>query len=263
MIAANVEPREPPESATFAVLPNIAYFEFIPLSLRGCDGDGDGDDDGATAADACYTEADPVGLTEVAVGEHYEVVMTTFAGLYRYRLGDVVKVSGFYNSTPKLKVVCRRNLVLSINIDKNSEHDLQLAVDSAAKILAAEKLEVVDYTSHADVSRDPGHYVVFWELNADGNDDVLQSCCDELDRAFTDPGYVGSRKAHAIGQLELRVLRRGTFQKVLRHYLSLGTPMNQFKLPRCVAPSSSASAAGVLEILTANAVKAFFSTAYD
>jgi auxin responsive GH3 family protein/jasmonic acid-amino synthetase len=28
MIAANVEPREPPESATFAVLPNIAYFEF-------------------------------------------------------------------------------------------------------------------------------------------------------------------------------------------------------------------------------------------
>ncbi|KAL5670836.1 hypothetical protein ACJX0J_015142, partial [Zea mays] len=70
MIAANVEPREPPESATFAVLPNIAYFEFIPLSLRGCDVAG--------AADARYTEADPVGLTDVAVGEHYEVVMTTF-----------------------------------------------------------------------------------------------------------------------------------------------------------------------------------------
>jgi auxin responsive GH3 gene family len=257
MIAANVEPREPPESATFAVLPNIAYFEFIPLSLRGCDVAG--------AADARYTEADPVGLTDVAVGEHYEVVMTTFAGLYRYRLGDVVKVAGLYNSTPKLKVVCRRNLVLSINIDKNSEHDLQLAVDSAAKVLAAGagRLEVVDYTSHADVSRDPGHYVVFWELSAepDGDGHVLQSCCDELDRAFTDPGYVGSRKARAIGPLELRVLRRGTFQKVLRHYLSLGSPVNQFKLPRCVAPSSSA--AGVLEILAANAVEAFFSTAYD
>ena len=181
------------------------------------------------------------------------------AGLYRYRLGDVVKVAGFYNSTPKLKFVCRRNLMLTINIDKNSEHDLQLAVDSAAKILAAEKLEVVDYSSHADVSRDPGHYVVFWELNADGNDDVLQSCCDEMDRAFTDPGYVGSRNAGAIAPLELRVLQRGTFQKVLRHYLSNGAPVSQFKSPRCVARSN----AGVLQILSGNVVKVFFSAAYD
>ncbi|KAL6850117.1 hypothetical protein ACP4OV_020744 [Aristida adscensionis] len=243
-VGANVEPEAPPESATFAVLPNIAYFEFIPLKTSDCG--------------AC-TEAEPVGLTEVTVGEQYELVMTTFAGLYRYRLGDVVRVAGFYNSTPKLKFVCRRNLMLSINIDKNSEQDLQLAVDSAAKILAAEKLEVVDYSSHADVSRDPGHYVVFWELNADAGDDVLQSCCDELDRSFADPGYVGSRKARAIAPLELRVLQRGTFQKVLRHYLSLGAAVSQFKSPRCVARSN----AGVLQILAAGAVKAFFSTAYD
>ncbi|XP_062189698.1 jasmonoyl--L-amino acid synthetase GH3.3-like [Phragmites australis] len=247
-VGANVEPETPPESATFTVLPNIAYFEFIPLTTS----------DGGACADASYAEAEPVGLTEVTVGEHYEVVMTTFAGLYRYRLGDVVKVAGFHNSTPKLKFVCRRNLMLSINIDKNSELDLQLAVDCAAKILAAEKLEVVDYSSHADVSCDPGHYVIFWELNAEANDDVLQSCCDELDRAFTDPGYVGSRKARAIAPLELRVLQRGTFQKVLSHYISLGAPVSQFKSPRCIGRSN----AGVLQILSGN-VKAFFSTAYD
>lgn len=254
-VGANVEPETPPESVTFTVLPNIAYFEFIPLkATTSCHGGGAADDD------TCYAEAEPVGLTEVIVGEHYEVVVTTFAGLYRYRLGDVVKVAGFHNSTPKLKFVCRRNLMLSINIDKNSEQDLQLAVDSAAKILAAEKLEVVDYSSHAEVSRDPGHYVVFWELNADGNDDVLQSCCDELDRAFTDPGYVGSRKTSGIGPLELRVLQRGTFQKVLRHYLSLGAPVSQFKSPRCVGRSNNS---GILQILSANVVKVFFSAAYD
>lgn len=254
-VGANVEPETPPESATFTVLPNIAYFEFIPL--KAATGHG-----GGTAGDTCYAEAEPepVGLTEVTVGEHYEVVVTTFAGLYRYRLGDVVQVAGFYNSTPKLKFVCRRNLLLSINIDKSSEQDLQLAVDSAAKVLAAEKLEVVDYSSHAEVSRDPGHYVVFWELNADAGDDVLQSCCDELDRAFADPGYVGSRRARGIGPLELRVLQRGTFQKVLRHYLSLGAPVSQFKSPRCVGRANNS---GVLQILSANVVKAFFSAAYD
>ncbi|KAJ1281965.1 hypothetical protein BS78_03G013500 [Paspalum vaginatum] len=254
-VGANVEPETPPESATFTVLPNIAYFEFIPLKA-------------AAGGDTCgFAEAEPVGLTEVTVGEHYEVVVTTFAGLYRYRLGDVVKVAGFYNSTPKLKFVCRRNLMLSINIDKTSEHDLQLAVDSAAKLLAAEKLEVVDYSSHADVSRDPGHYVVFWELNADYNahggahDEVLQGCCDELDRAFTDPGYVGSRRAAAIAPLELRVLQRGAFKKVLRHYLSLGAPVSQFKSPRCVGRANNSG--GVLQILNANVVKVFFSAAYD
>ncbi|CAL4978641.1 unnamed protein product [Urochloa decumbens] len=251
-VGANVEPETPPENATFTVLPNIGYFEFIPLKS----GEGGG---GAAAPDTCFAEAEPVGLTEVTVGEHYEVVMTTFAGLYRYRLGDVVKVAGFYNATPKLKFVCRRNLMLTINIDKNSEHDLQLAVDSAAKILAAEKLEVVDYSSHADVSRDPGHYVIFWELNADANAEVLQACCDELDRSFADPGYVGSRKAGAIAPLELRVLQRGTFQKVLRHYLSQGAPVSQFKSPRCVGRNNAA----VLQILSGNSVNAFFSAAYD
>ncbi|BAD81367.1 putative Nt-gh3 deduced protein [Oryza sativa Japonica Group] len=249
-VGANVEPGTPPERATFTVLPDIAYFEFIPLK--------------PVAGDGGYAEAEPVGLTEVAAGELYEVVMTTFAGLYRYRLGDVVKVAGFYNATPKLKFVCRRNLMLSINIDKNSEQDLQLAVDAAARaVLAGEKLEVVDYTSHADVSSDPGHYVVFLELNAadpaavDG--DVMQACCDELDRAFADAGYVGSRKSGAIAPLELRVLQRGTFQKVLRHYLSLGAPVSQFKSPRCVSRSNS----GVLQILAGCTVNVFFSSAYD
>ncbi|KAF0917041.1 hypothetical protein E2562_016341 [Oryza meyeriana var. granulata] len=251
-IGANVEPGTAPECATFTVLPDIAYFEFIPLKPAITGG-----------ADSSYAEAAPVGMTEVAVGELYEVVMTTFAGLYRYRLGDVVKVAGFHNATPKLKFVCRRNLMLSINIDKNSEQDLQLAVDSAAKaVLAGEKLEVVDYTSHADMSSDPGHYVVFLELNADAgavDGDVLQACCDELDRAFVDAGYIGSRKTGAIGPLELRVLQRGTFQKVLRHYLSLGAPVSQFKSPRCVSRSNS----GVLQILACSTMNVFFSAAYD
>jgi auxin responsive GH3 gene family len=72
-IGANVEPEAPPESVTFTVLPNIAYFEFIPLKTS---------DGGRAGADSCYAEAEPVGLTEVTVGEHYEVVMTTFAGAY-------------------------------------------------------------------------------------------------------------------------------------------------------------------------------------
>jgi len=45
------------------------------------------------------------------------------AGLYCYRIGDIMKVAGFHNSTPELQFVCRKNLLLSIDIDKNTEKD--------------------------------------------------------------------------------------------------------------------------------------------
>ncbi|OVA01917.1 GH3 auxin-responsive promoter [Macleaya cordata] len=252
-IAANVNPKLPPELATFAVLPDIGYFEFIPLK-------GNLEDQGLdqTAATILYAEAEPVGLTEVKVGEEYEIVVTSFAGLYRYRLGDVVKVMGFYNSTPELQFICRRSLLLTINIDKNTEKDLQLAVEAAGKRLMEEKLEVVDFSSHADMSSDPGHYVIFWELSGEANDDVLRECCNCLDQSFVDAGYIGSRKVNAIGALELRVLRRGTFQKILDHYLGLGAAVSQFKTPRFVGPTNST----VLQILCSNVAKTYFSTAY-
>lgn len=252
-IGANVNPTLPPESATFAVLPDIGYFEFIPLEGKA---EQTSEQRHSTTS---YAELEPVGLTEVEAGKEYEIVVTTFAGLYRYRLGDVVKVAGFYNSTPELKFVCRRSLLLTINIDKNTEKDLQLAVEEAAKPLAAEKLEVVDFSSHVDVSTEPGHYVIFWELNGDACEDVLSNCCDCLDRAFVDAGYISSRKVRAIGPLELRIVQRGTFQKILDHFLSLGAAVSQFKTPRCVGLSNSK----VLQILNSNIMDSYFSSAYD
>lgn len=170
----------------------------------------------------------------------------------------MVKVTGFHNSTPEIKFVCRRNLILSINIDKNTEKDLQIAVEDAGKLLAGEKLEVVDFSSLVDVSTDPGHYVIFWEINGEPSEEVLQDCCNCLDRAFIDAGYVSARKVNAIGPLELRVVWRGTFQKILDHYLGLGAAVSQFKTPRCVGPVNKV----VLQILCDNVAKKYFSTAF-
>ncbi|KAH9731658.1 Jasmonic acid-amido synthetase JAR1 [Citrus sinensis] len=245
-IGANVNPSLPPELATFAVLPNIGYFEFIPQRL------------GNLESQVLCIEPKPVGLTEVKVGEEYEIIVTNVAGLYRYRLGDVVKVMGFHNSTPELKFICRRNLLLTINIDKNTEKDLQLSVDEAAQLLAEEKQEVVDFTSHVDLSTDPGHYVIFWEVSGEVNDEVLKECCNCLDRSFVDAGYVSARKVNAIGPLELRVVLKGTFQQILDHYLGLGAALSQFKTPRCVGPTNKT----VLQILCNNIGKSYFSTAY-
>ncbi|KAJ3670928.1 hypothetical protein LUZ60_008354 [Juncus effusus] len=253
-VGVNLNPKLPPEMATFAVLPNIGYFEFIPLERpKG--------EELMNSEAVHYFESDPVGLTEVKVGSIYEVVLTNFAGLYRYRLGDVVKIAGFHNSTPELQFICRRSLLLTINIDKNTEKDLQISVEEASKLLAEEKLEIVDFTSLVDRSTDPGHYVIFWELNNSelSNPELLNSCVNCLDLAFKDAGYVSSRKGNLIGPLELRVLRNGTFQKILESFLGLGAAVSQFKTPRFVSPANSR----VLQILNRNLVGSYFSTAYS
>ncbi|KAK2406882.1 Jasmonoyl--L-amino acid synthetase jar6 [Trifolium repens] len=241
-IASNVNPKVAPEFATYAILPQIAYFEFIPL----------------TQLDGNEFELKPVGLTDVKIGEEYEILFTNPAGLYRYRLGDVVKVMGFHNSTPEIKFLRRSNLLLTINIDKNTENDLQLSVEAASELLAGEKMEVIDYTSYIDLSKEPGHYVIFWEISGEANDEVLSECCTCLDKSFVDLGYISARKSKGIGALELRVVRKGTFKIILEHCVRLGTSVSQFKTPRCIGPANNE----VLQILLANVVKNYFSFAY-
>ncbi|XP_058745535.1 jasmonoyl--L-amino acid synthetase JAR6-like [Vicia villosa] len=242
-IASNVNPKVPPEFATYCLLPQIAYFEFIPLAQL----------------DANQVELKPVGLTDVKIGEEYEILFTNPAGLYRYRLGDVVKVMGFHNSTPEIKFMRRSNLLLTINIDKNTENDLQLSVENASKFLAEEKIEMIDYTSYIDLSKEPGHYVIFWEINGETSDEVLSECCNCLDKSFIDPGYVTSRKVQGIDALELRVVEQGTFQKILESQVERGVPVSQFKTPRCVGPTNTS----MLQVLLDNVVKSYVSTAYN
>ncbi|KAI5059098.1 hypothetical protein GOP47_0025417 [Adiantum capillus-veneris] len=237
-----------------------------------------------------WEEGNPVGLTEVEVGREYEVLLTTYGGLYRYKLGDVVRVTSFFNASPQLAYVCQRNVLLTVHIDKNTEKDLQIAVNEALEELKRldANAELVDFTSFADLSSSPGHYVLFWELSRRSNcklanqetampptndddsdaainskeqalcqESALRECATAMDLAFVDPGYVGSRKIKTIGALELFVVEPGTFRFLLDRYLKRGIgAIAQYKTPRCI-PSQE-----VLDILTSRVVLSVCSGAY-
>ncbi|KAK6919362.1 GH3 family [Dillenia turbinata] len=241
-IGVNVNPRLTLESTIYTSLPDLGYFEFIPL-----DDSNEGDE-----------QPNTVGLTQVEVGKDYEIVLSNFIGLYRYKVGDVVRITGFYNSCPQFKFLCRKTALLSINVDKNTEQDVLLSVAAAQQLLPNENLGLVDFTSHVDKVSEPGRYVIFWELSGEASEELLGKCCNILDTSFLDPAYIHSRKSKTIGPLELPIVKNGTFQKILEYALRKGTPVSQFKMPRYVPSASN----GVLEILEANVVKKCFSTAY-
>ncbi|KAJ4981392.1 hypothetical protein NE237_032229 [Protea cynaroides] len=246
-VGVNVDPSDPPENVTFAVVPTFSYFEFIPLYRQNQDYTSIIDD---------FIEDDPVPLSQVKAGQEYEVVLTTYTGLYRYRLGDVVEVAGFYKGTPKLNFICRRKLILTVNIDKNTEKDLQLVVERGSKLLNQTRAELVDFTSHADVVSQPGHYIIYWEIKGEVEEQVLCECCREMDASFVDHGYVVSRRMNTIGPLELCIVESGTFRKILDYFLENGAALSQFKTPRCTSNQA------LLRILKVCTIKRFHATAY-
>ena len=52
---------------------------------------------------------------KVDVGKIYEIVVTTWDGLYRYRTEDLVEVIGFYGTIPKYQFV-RRSVYYSTEL---------------------------------------------------------------------------------------------------------------------------------------------------
>ncbi|KAK9040661.1 hypothetical protein V6N11_015802 [Hibiscus sabdariffa] len=71
-IGVNVNPTLPPESTTYVVPPNIGYFEFIPLNKNV-------EDNVQDEVKSSFPSVDPksIGLTEVKVGEEYEVIVSS------------------------------------------------------------------------------------------------------------------------------------------------------------------------------------------
>jgi len=229
-------------------MPNMAYFEFLPHNH-----DGDG------AAEASLDETSLVELANVEVGKEYELVITTYAGLYRYRVGDILRVTGFHNSAPQFKFIRRKNVLLSVESDKTDEAELQKAVENASRLFAEQGTRVIEYTSYAETKTIPGHYVIYWELlgrdqsNALMSEEVMAKCCLEMEESLNSV-YRQSRVADkSIGPLEIRVVRNGTFEELMDYAISRGASINQYKVPRCV------SFTPIMELLDSRVVSAHFS----
>ncbi|MCO5604007.1 hypothetical protein L7F22_058164 [Adiantum nelumboides] len=213
-VGINLSPISPPEKVVFTLVPYAAYFEFLPLNQEG-----------GTTTD----------LTELEVGKEYELIVTTVAGLYRYRLGDVITVTGYYHALPQFRFARRSNVMLSINTDKTDERELCEVVKRVSKRLKGGNMDLLDFTSHADHSSRPGHYTIFWELKntACTNDYILIQCCQDLDAFFNDP-YQRGRAAGTIGPLELCIVKEQTFQNIMVFVLESGASPTQYKTPRCI-----------------------------
>lgn len=70
---------------------------------------------GPLAIYSCYFEfqpldgGEPIGMAEVKDGEYYELLITTYSGLYRYKINDIVRIRGFVGTTANIEFCCRNS----------------------------------------------------------------------------------------------------------------------------------------------------------
>ncbi|XP_076894007.1 indole-3-acetic acid-amido synthetase GH3.5-like [Bidens hawaiensis] len=237
----NLNPLCKSSEVAYTLIPTMAYFEFLPVGADGQD-----------------QERKPVDLSEVKLGQDYELVVTTYAGLYRYRVGDVLRVAGFKNKAPQFSFICRKNVALSIDSDKTDEVELHQAIEKASNHLVPFEATLIEYTSFADTTTIPGHYVIFWELSVKGSSthvppSVLEDCCIAIEESLNSVYRQGRASDKSIGPLEIRLVEPGTFDKLMDYAISLGASINQYKTPRCV------KFAPIIELLNSLVVSNYFS----
>lgn len=244
----NLKPMCKPSEVSYTIMPNMGYFEFLPHD--------------PSSPSPLSRDSPPrlIDLADVEVGKMYELVITTYAGLCRYHVGDILQVTSFHNSAPQFRFIRRKNVLLSIDSDKTDEAELQKGIENASSLLEKYNTTVVEYTSYADTKTIPGHYVIYWELLAKDpanfpTHEVLNQCCLAMEESLNSVYRQGRVADNSIGPLEIRVVKSGTFEDLMDYAISRGASINQYKVPRCV------SFTPIMELLDSRMVSNHFSPA--
>lgn len=201
------------ETTVYAIAPDSAFFEFIPLEQV---------DDPAPQT---------LLLHELEVGQAYELVITNQSGLYRYRLGDVVQVTGHYFKTPLVAFKYRRGQLLNVAGEKTLE---QAVVQGLLKATQVVGVPLLDFSTRPDIVVSPGRYRIYLELPDGVTARTLEALTLAVDQALGEgnPRYRVARNDGRLSLPRVDVVTPGTFQAVRTLLVSRGASQTQVKVPR-------------------------------
>lgn len=167
--------------------------------------------------------------TEVKVGERYRLLVTSYSGFYRYDIGDVVEVVGFYEQTPMIVFRYRRGGLLSSTTEKTTEFHVTQVMQTLQQEFG---IGLEDFCITLSDQEFPAHYLVNIEL---ATGEVLADPARFLSRfdywlgEFNQP-YATVRRDQ-VPPPRLRILAAGSFTIVRQRQLLRGTSDSQLKFP--------------------------------
>nr|XP_046233858.1 GH3 domain-containing protein [Scatophagus argus] len=217
LIGVNLWPQEP--NRRYVLCPRSMFCEFLPES--------------SLEEETPHT----LLMEEVKEGHNYELVITNASGLFRYRIGDIVKVVGFHNQCPIVEFQYRRGQMLNVRGEKVSEMLFLSALRKAVSQWPGAQL--VDYCcSESGIMGDSiggsdPHYQVFIELKGVRNLTEEQryklDICLQQDSAV----YKSFRIKGSIGPMRVQLVGEGAFRELRKRMMAFSnTSPNTFKMHR-------------------------------
>ncbi len=178
----------------YCMVPTSCFYEFIPV---------DGQEEAENSA------LETLLLDEVEEGKDYELVITNQSGFYRYRMGDVIRVVGFYNETPMVEFRYRRKNLLSLAGEKVTEQQLVSAVRALERRSGS---RFVDFCVYPDQMAEQGRYVVYLEPEKPVAPEKANAFSEILNEELCRADYTYAKLQTNIGKPRIVFLQPQTFQ---------------------------------------------------
>jgi len=166
------------------------------------------------------TESDPTIHTDVTVlqacqlekGCSYYLLVSNYAGLYRYHIGDIVRVTDHVGTTPVIEFLSRGAHISSLTGEKLSEHQ----VVEAVHICASEMSLRMDNFAVIPQWDDPPRYRLYVEAAEPLPRGQLQGLAERIDRRLTvsNMEYDSKRESERLACMEVRQVPVGFLSKI-------------------------------------------------
>lgn len=141
---------------------------------------------------------------ELQEGQEYFLVITTSSGLYRYDMGDRVRVVGWYGQAPIIEFLCRGSHISSLTGEKLTERQVVSAVDA---VNSTGQWRINNFVMAPRWSHPP-YYVLHVERSSGGNATNLATAVDLKLRA-SNIEYDSKRESDRLAPLKVNLLPDG------------------------------------------------------
>jgi hypothetical protein len=178
-----------------------------------------------------WAEAQPQTLLphQLTPGEHYRVLVTNYNGLYRYDIGDVVEVVGFYEQTPLVVFRHRLGGLLSSTTEKTTEFHV---VQVMQKLQHEFGITLENFCITLSEREVPAHYWVNVELLPGKTLKEPEAFLRAFDRHLKEihTSYEVKRRDQ-VPPPRLRIFAPGSFAVIRQQMIQRGIPESQLKFP--------------------------------
>ncbi|OQD58911.1 hypothetical protein MBBAR_6c00210 [Methanobrevibacter arboriphilus JCM 13429 = DSM 1125] len=172
-------------------------------------------------------------LDQLKEGEDYELIITNLSGFYRYRMQDVIRVTGKYNNMPTIQFLYRLNQTVNLAGEKTTEMVLSNTLQRAEEKF---NFDLVEFSIYPDSDASPPKYVFLIEaLNIPENvkkEDIKNFIEEDLSKS--NPSFGDKIKKRILGKIELDYLQEETHLLYRDLMIMKGISSAQLKPPRVI-----------------------------